>query len=389
MTDEIDLLLTGGTVLNPASGLKRKLDVGISHGKIAAMEPKLPRQRVKTVIDVHGCYVTPGLIDFHVHSYWGVNPYGFNADPICLSSGVTTAVDAGSAGPVNFLGFKKLIHERSRTRMLAFVALAQHGVLNAPGELENLKFAEPEGAAQSIADSPNIAVGIKIRLHKKSVGENGREALRLAVRTGMACGAPVMVHIGNTGISMEEIVDTLRPGDIVTHCYTPQQPAIVDSSGHLRGAVRNAHERGVLFDVGHANGHFDFNLVRNAMRDGLLPDIISSDLHGRMGPDNPVVDLPTTMTKFLHLGLSIEKIVAACTLNPARAIGWQDRLGGLEVGRVADITVLEIVSEPTRLRDCVGGDEPAGQRIVTRWTIREGEIVHGPTEPNRSPILSR
>ena len=383
MKDELDLLLTGGTVLNPASRLERRLDVGIAQGRIAAMDSHLPRRRAKTVLDVRGTYVTPGLIDFHVHSYWGVNPYGFNADPICMASGVTTAVDAGSAGPVNFLGFKKLIHERSRTRMLAFVAVAQHGVLNAPGELENLNFADPDGAAQSVADSPNVGVGIKIRLHKKSVGDNGREALRLALRAGAACGAPVMVHVGNTAISMEEIVDTLRPGDIVTHCYTPQQPAIVEPSGHLRAAVHSAQERGVLFDVGHANGHFDFQLVRNAMRDGLLPDIISSDLHGRMGPDNPVVDLPTTMTKFLHLGLSLEKIVAACTVNPARAIGWQDRLGSLEVGRVADVTVLEIVAGPSKLRDCVGGEEVARQRIVSRWTIREGAIVRGSTEPSQ------
>ena len=370
-------------IVNPASGLQKKLDVGIAQGRITAIDSQISPQRAKKVLDVRGCYVTPGLIDFHVHSYWGVNPYGFNADPICIASGVTTAVDAGSAGPVNFLGFQKLIHESSRTRMLAFVAVAQHGVLNVPGELENLNFADPDGAAQSVADSPNVGVGIKIRLHKKSVGDNGRKALRLALRAGTACRAPVMVHIGNTGISMEEIVDTLRPGDIVTHCYTPQQPAVVEPSGHLRAAVRSAHERGVLFDVGHANGHFDFKLVRDAMKDGLLPDIISSDLHGRMGPDNPVVDLPTTMTKFLHLGLSLDKIVAACTVNPARAIGWQDRLGSLEVERVADVTVLEIVAGPSKLRDCVGGEEVARQRIVSRWTIREGAIVRGSTEPSQ------
>jgi dihydroorotase len=377
MTDVFDLVLSGGTVLDPASGLRQELDVGIAGERITALGPKLPLENAKEVLDVRGCYVTPGLIDFHVHSYWGVNPYGFNADPVCLASGVTTAVDAGSAGPVNFLGFKKLVYEQSRTRMLAFVALAQHGVLNDPGELENLKFADPDGAAQSVSDAPNVGVGIKVRLHKKSVGDNGREALRMAVRTGEACKSPVMVHIGNTGISMEEIVDTLRSGDVVTHCYTPQKPSIVDENGRLREAVRKAHERGVIFDVGHANGHFDFDLVRHAMGDGLLPDIISSDLHGRMGPSNPVVDLPTTMTKFLHLGLSLEQVVAACTINPARVVAWQDRLGSLEIGHEADIAVLQLMDEPTKLRDCVGGEWNVNQRLAARWTIRRGEVFQG------------
>jgi dihydroorotase len=240
-----------------------------------------------------------------------------------------------------------------------------------------LKFADPDGAAQSVSDARNVGVGIKVRLHKKSVGDHGREALRMAVRTGEACAAPVMVHIGNTGISMEEIVDTLRPGDVVTHCYTPQKPSIVDEKGRLREAVRKADERGVVFDVGHANGHFDFNLVRRAMGDGLLPDIISTDLHGRMGPANPVVDMPTTLTKFLHLGLSLEQVVAACTINPARVIGWQDRLGNLEIGREADIAVLQFVDEPTKLRDCVGGEWNVNRRLAARWTIRQGELFQG------------
>jgi dihydroorotase len=377
MSEALDLLITGGTVLNPATGTHAELDVGIAAGRIAAVQSKLPRENAKQLLDARGCYVAPGLIDFHVHSYWGVNPYGFDADPICLATGVTTAVDAGSAGPINFLGFRKLIHEQARTRMLGFTALAQHGVLNDPGELENLRFADPEAAARTVSENRSIAVGIKVRLHKKSVGDNGREALRLAVKAGNASRSPVMVHIGNTGISMEEIVDTLRAGDIVTHCYTPQQPSVVDERGRLRDAVRNAHERGVIFDVGHANGHFDFNLVGRAMGDGLSPDVISTDLHGRMGPDNPVVDMPTTMTKFLHLGLTLDQIVAACTIKPARVIGWQDQIGSLEVGREADVAVLQLVDEPVKLRDCVGSEMAVNQRIAARWTIRRGEVFQG------------
>lgn len=377
MNEAFDLLITGGTVLNPATGMNRRSDVAIAGDRIQAIAADLSRQHAKRALDVQGCYVTPGLIDFHIHSYWGVNPYGFDADPICRAGGVTTAVDAGSAGPINFPGFKKLIHEQARTRMLGFIALAQHGVLNDPGELENLRFADPEAAARTVAENRSIGVGIKVRLHEKSVGVNGREALRLAVKAGDASRSPVMVHIGNTAISIEEIVETLRAGDIVTHCYTPKQPSIVDESGRLRDAVRKAHERGVIFDVGHANGHFDFNLVRNAMADGLPPDIVSTDLHGRLGPDNPVVDMPTTMTKFLHLGLSLDQIVAACTIKPARVIGWQDRIGSLEVGREADVAVLQLVDAPAQLRDCVGGKMLVNRRLAARWTIRRGEVFPG------------
>lgn len=223
MTDTFDLLLTGGVVLDPASGRREESDVGILGGRVTAVQSGLPGNNAKKVLDVRGCYVTPGLIDLHIHSYWGVNPYGFNADPVCIANGVTTAVDAGSSGPVNFLGFKHLINEQSRTRMLAFVCLAQHGVLTAPGELNDIRFADPEGAALSVREHPGVGVGIKVRLHRGSVGENGREALRLAIRAGEASRSPVMVHVGDTGISMEEIVDTLRPGDIVTHCYTPKR----------------------------------------------------------------------------------------------------------------------------------------------------------------------
>src|SRR3990172_5725812 len=379
MSDTYDLLLTGGTVINPAINVNRKLDVGVAHGRVAAVESGLPVANAKKILDVSGCYVTPGLIDFHVHSYWGVNPYGCNLDPLCLATGVTTTMDAGSAGPVNFLGFRKLVNETSTTRMLGFVALAQHGVLNEPGELEDLRFADPNAAAATVGESPNVSVGIKVRLHKKGVGENGREALRLAIRAGDASRSPVMVHVGNTGISMSEIAATLRPGDIITHCYTPQKPSIVDQSGKLLAEVRKAKERGVIFDVGHASGHFDFDLVRRAMGDGLLPDIISSDLHGRMKqPGFGIVgDLPTTLTKFLPLGLKIEEIIARCTINPARVIGWHDRIGSLEVGREADIAVLKIIDEPTTLRDSVGGEWSVNQRIAAQWTIRRGEVFRG------------
>jgi dihydroorotase len=379
MSQAFDLLLTGGTVLNPATNINQKLDVGVANGRVAVIQANVLHADAKRVLDVGGCYVTPGLIDFHVHSYWGVNPYGCNLDALCLATGVTTTMDAGSAGPTNFLGFRKLVYEPSKTRMLNFVALAQHGVLNEPGELLHLGFADSDGAAETVGNNRDIGVGIKVRLHKKAIGDNSREALRLAIKAGEATRTPIMVHVGDTAIGMDEIADTLRPGDVITHCYTPKKPSIIDESGKLLPLVRKAKERGVIFDVGHAGGHFDFDLVRRAMGEGIVPDVISSDLHGRLSqPGFGVVgDLLTTLTKFLPLGLSFDEIVAKCTVDAARVVGWQDRLGSLEVGREADIAVLRIVDEPIKLHDSVGGELTHKQRIAAKWTIRAGEVFVG------------
>jgi len=379
MAEKFDLLLTGGTVLNPATKLNQILDVGVAGNRVAAIGAGLPRADAKKVLDVAGCYVTPGLIDFHVHSYWGVNPYGCDLDDLCLATGVTTTMDAGSAGPVNLLGFRKLVYEKSKTRMLGFVALAQHGVLNEPGELLSLGFADSDGSAQAVADNRDISIGVKVRLHKKAIGENSHAALRLAIKAGEATHTPIMVHVGNTAIGMDEIAATLRPGDIITHCYTPQKPSIIDEQGKLLPEVRKAKERGVIFDVGHAGGHFDFNLVRRAMGEGIVPDVISSDLHGRLSqPGFGVVgDLLTTLTKFLSLGLSFDEIISKCTVDAARVVGWQDRIGTLDVGREADIAVLQIIDEPTKLRDSVGGEVTYNRRIAAKWTVRAGEVFRG------------
>jgi dihydroorotase len=374
MQPAYDLLLAGGTVLDPASGRNGRFDVAIRDGQIAAVEPALPREAAARVLDVAGSYVTPGLIDFHIHAYWGVNAFGFDCDPVCMATGVTTAVDAGSAGPVNFLGFERFIAAPARTRLLAFVCLARHGVMNSPAtELRDLLFADPEGAAQTVREHRNVAVGIKVRLDQTMVGDNGREALRLAIQAGEASGTPIMVHIGGTAISIEEIADALRPGDVITHCFTPLAPSIVDDRGRPRPAVRAAYERGVVFDVGHANRHLTFDIVRGCLADGLVPQVISTDLHAFSGR-GPVVDLPTTLSKFLALGMPLEQVIAASTSAPARAMGWDDRLGSLAVGREADVAVLDLVDAPVTLRDCVGAELPTDRYLRARHTIRGGQL---------------
>ena len=353
MSETFDLLLVNGTVLNPAAGPRQALDVGITGGRISAMQAGLPRDGAKNVLDVKGCFVTPGLIDFHVHSYWGVNPYGCDLDSVCCATGVTTTADAGSAGPVNFLGFRHLVYERARTPHAVLRGGGAARRPERPGGARVHPLRRPEGAARTVRENPDVAVGIKIRMHVTSVGDNGREALGMAVQAGDACDSPVMVHVGNTGISMEEIVETLRPGDIVTHCYTPERaghrgPVRPSSPGRLGGAQargdlrRRPRQRALRLRSGEP-GHGPGACVRTS----------SAPISTAAAAPATWVDLPTTLTKFLMLGLDLDEIVADCTINAARAIGWEDRLGVLEVGREADVAVLAVVDE---------GNEPGGQR---------------------------
>lgn len=370
-----DLLIRGGTVLDPASGFEEPSDVAICDGRITAIAPDLPATAGE-VFDARGMLVTPGLVDLHVHAYHDVNIYGFDVDPICLASGVTTAVDAGSSGPVNFPGFRRFVAARAETRLLAFVCIAQNGVTR--GEMFDLSYADVEGAAGAVLDHPEVGIGIKVRLARSCVGEgasHAREVLRLAIAAGDAAQAPLMIHIGETPIGLSEIVDTLRPGDIVTHCYTPQAEGALDAAGRVRDGLLRGKARGVRFDVGHASGHMSFDIVRRCMADGLVPDTISTDLHVRNYLGDLIVDLPTTVTKFLALGMPLRDAIAAVTSGAAAAIGRED-LGRLEVGGIADVAILELVDEPLWLRDSTGAELRHDGALRARATVRAGVLHH-------------
>ena len=370
-----DCLIAGGTVLDPGAGLNARLDVGISGGRVAAIGANLPAEGVATIIDAAGCYVTPGLIDLHSHVYWGVSEYGVDADEVVLPGGVTTTVDAGSSGAANFPGFRRYVIDRSRIRILAFVHLGVHGIQPPPAtELRDMTYADADRAAATVRANRDVAVGIKIRMSDDTVGDYGKQAFREALRAAELADAPLMVHIGRTALPLEEIFDALRPGDIVTHCYTPQEPCVIDGHGQVRACVRRARERGVLLDVGHGRGSCHFDLVRTAFAQGLKPDTISTDLHA-FSRDVPVVDLLTTMTKFVALGLSLGEVVYATTAAPARALGRQDSLGRLEVGGEADVAVLHMEERPATLVDARGTELRVDRQLRARCTVRAGVPV--------------
>ncbi len=377
MDEPFDLLLRGGTLLDPGVGVNARVDVGVRGDRVAAIGPELSGEGARRVIDARGCYVTPGLIDLHTHAYEGVNEFGTDVDRLCLRTGVTTAIDAGSAGAVNFPGLRRYVIEPARTRILAFVHIALHGVQRAPAtELRDITYADVERAAATLLDHADVSLGIKVRMSRGIVGENGLEPLLRARSAAELGGGRVMVHIGGSPVPLEEIFDLLRPGDIVTHIFTGNPPSVVDERGRVRTAVWRARDRGVLFDVGHGSGSCSFDVVRASLAQGLKPHVISTDLH-RFSVEGPVFDLPTTLSKFLALGMTLDQVIEACTDSQARAIGWQDRLGRIEVGRQADLAVLAVAEGPVTFRDADGSALEADRRLVARWTVRAGEPFAG------------
>ena len=377
-----DRLITGGTVFDPGADLAVRWDVGVSAGRIAALGPSLPSDGALTVVDASGCYVVPGLIDLHSHVYWGVSEYGVDADQFILPGGVTTTIDAGSSGAANFPGFRRYVIESSRIRILAFVHLGARGIQPPPAtELRDMADADADRAAATVRANADVAVGIKVRMSDDTVGDHGVAVFRAALRAAELSGKPLMVHIGRTPLPLEEIFDALRPGDIVTHCYTPQAPTVIDDSGRVRDCVSRARTRGVLLDVGHGRGSCDFGLVRSAFEQGLKPDTISTDLHA-FSRTTPVIDLQTTLTKFLALGMSLEEVIVAATTSPAKALGRAETLGRIEVGREADIAVLELRNQSRTLIDARGSTLDVRQQLRARHTIRAGVPVAAPLTSN-------
>ena len=372
-----DLVINGGTVIDPATGLHDRRDVAIADGRIAAVEPSIPTSGVETVIDAAGAFVVPGLVDLHVHVYPGVADLSVEPDPTCLGRGSTTVVDAGSSGANTFPGFRRWVIEPAQGRILAYLNISATGQIDPfLGELHDLRFADPERAAAVALANPDVIVGFKVRLSEMLAGPNGLAGLDRAIEAGNATGLPVMAHIGGTPFDIEEALVRMRPGDIVTHAYTGWQPgAIVSDAGRLIPGAKEARERGVRFDVGHGAGSFTWPVAEAALADGFRPDTISSDLH-RFNIASPVHDLATTLSKFLLLGLSIDDVVAMATTAPAASLGPAGRkLGTLAVGAEADISVLRLEDGRFTLTDSAGTSREARQRLVPTAVVRAGRAL--------------
>ncbi|GIX06261.1 MAG: amidohydrolase [Candidatus Poribacteria bacterium] len=365
-------LLQNGTVYGTEHGPGARLDLRVEGGRVVAIASRLSPLPEDRALDLDGRIVTPGWIDLHAHVYWGVTTWGIPADPICLSTGVTTVVDAGSAGWATFPGFCRWIVQGAKTRVLAFVHISGIGLTYGPvGEMEDLRYADPELTAEAIRLYPETAVGVKVRQGAAQVGSNGVRPLERAVEAAELAGVPVMVHIG-AGVPLPEVLRRLRPGDIVTHCYQGRGDTILNERGELLPEVRQARASGVWFDVGHGSGSFRLETARRAIEQGCLPDVISSDLHA-VSVEGPVFDMPTTASKFLSLGMRLEDVIRAVTETPAQILN-RPELGRITVGGPADLAVFELIEGEFRFEDTHQQGWHGGRLLRPVYTLRNGEL---------------
>lgn len=369
-----DLLLKGGITIDPLQNLHRQQDIAFSKGIIEAVEGDISADQAREVLDVSGYFVAPGFIDLHVHVYPGVSHYGIECDPYNLANGVTTLAEAGSAGADTFEGFRRYVVDSSRARIYTFLNISSMGMISPNvGELEDLRFADVGKAIRTCDRNRDIMRGIKVRLSKNIVGKNQTEPLKLALKVAEETGMPVMVHHGNTPTPLTDILNELRKGDILTHCFHGLEHGILDSDGVVLESVKDAIKRGVILDVGHGKGSFSFEVAKKALSQGIAPETISTDLH-YYNVFGPVYSLAVTASKFLYLGLTLDQVLDRITVRPAKILGVERNLGNLRKGSIADITVFELKEGTFILEDTVGKVVTGRKLIVPVAVIRGGQI---------------
>jgi dihydroorotase len=382
MAEQYDLLLKGGTVIDPAQDLHQRCDVAFHNGHVAALAPDLPLEAGREVIDVTGNLVTPGLIDVHGHFFYRGWPGAVDPDVACLPAGVTSAVDAGSTGWGNYPALRDYIIQPSHTRLYAFVHLCATGLTSLTariGELQDLAFAQVDQAIRCIADNPTHVLGVKVRIDHRATGEaNALPALEMARQVADATHARMMVHVSNTPLPLVRIFDFMRPGDIATHILNGHAHGILDNNGRIRPEVHEARARGILLDVGHAGVHFDLNVGRAAVAQEFWPDTLSTDIH-TPPPDRVVYDLLGVMSTFLALEMPLAAVVSTVTDKAAAAIGQSGTLGTLRVGSAGDAAVLELQEGDFTFVDAAGHHIQAGQRLSALLTIKDGQRWRQPS----------
>ncbi|MET3336926.1 dihydroorotase [Bradyrhizobium japonicum] len=359
--DKYDLVIRGGEVLDPSQSLRARRDIGIRWGRIETVQETIAAERALKSIDASGKLVMPGLIDLHCHVYPYGSAIGIPADELVQFQGTTTVVSAGDAGVNNLAALRRFIVAQTRARMYAFLHIANNGLSAAPvSELYNIDNAQTEACAMALAENADFLLGVKVRMSENVIFKYGLEPLKRGIQACEKCGWPakMMVHIGGveTKELMSQILDLLRSGDVLTHAYSgaPNMSNVftnIVQDGNLLPAALAAKQRGVIFDVGHGGGSFDFTVAEVAIPGGCTPDTISSDIHVFSGNSPGIPFLPNVMSKFMALGFTLEQVVAMATTSPAKVINRAPMIGTLQVGAPGDVSVMELVEGPVSFLD--------------------------------------
>ncbi|MHC2464316.1 amidohydrolase family protein [Bradyrhizobium embrapense] len=375
--DKFDLVIRNGDVIDPSQSLRGRRDIGIRWGLIEAIEDEIPAARAVKTIDASGKLVMPGLVDLHCHVYPYGSAIGIPADELVQFQGTTTVVSAGDAGVNNLAALRRFIVAQSRTRIYAFLHIANNGLSAFPvAELYNIDNAQVEACAMALAENPDFLIGVKVRMSENVIFKHGIEPLKRGIQACEMCGWParMMVHIGGveTRELMSGILDLLRPGDILTHAYSgaPNMSGAftnIVQDGKLLPAALAAKQRGVLFDVGHGGGSFDFTVAEIAIPAGCTPDTISSDIHVFSGNSPGIPFLPNVMSKFLAMGSSLDQVVAMATSVPARIINRTPKIGTLQRGAPGDVAIMDLIEGPVTFVD-------------TRNNKRDGNLLLKPVQ---------
>ena len=375
-----DLLIKGGEIVDPATGYFGPGDVAVQRDRIAAVAHDIPAESAFRAIDASGLLVTPGLIDLHAHVWHGAGYYGIDADPIGAASGVTSWVDAGSAGAFTLEGLRRYIIEPSQVRIAAFLNISCIGLVAWDYELTNIELADVALFEMVANRHRDILCGVKVRMGATTVGSNGVEPVRRAIQAAERCDMPIMVHIAHPPPGIEEFLPLLRAGDIITHCFTGLPMKLFDDDGRMIDVARRALDAGVILDIGHGAGSFAFGTAEAALAAGIKPHAISTDIH-QMSVAGPMFDLPTCLSKFLALGLGIRDVVAMATEAPARILRYEDR-GTLRVGALADISLFRLREGVFPLYDNTGVMRTGRQLLRNVETIVGGRVLERrPTSP--------
>jgi len=383
-----DLILKGGRVIDPSQKHDGILDVAFTGGKVSGFGKDL--KGAKEIRDVSGYIVTPGLIDMHTHVYWGGTSLGIDADEFCRMSGVTTSVDTGSAGPGNWPGFRKHVIEHSQARIVAYLHVSHAGIYGFDkrvmvGESVDLRMMNPIDCAEVADANRDLIVGIKVRVGLHASGEQGSAPLNIALQVAEEVGMPLMCHIDHPPPSYEEVLDMLRPGDVLTHAFRPFPNSPATAQGTVKPAVLAARKRGVLFDIGHGKGSFAFKTTRAMLANGFEPDTISSDVHA-LCINGPAFDQVTTMSKFLCMGMPLYDVVKCSTVNAGLMLK-RPEYGSLKVGSLGDATILTVKEGKFDYVDVVGEHLIGDKKIVSEGVVLKGKWWH-PKRTSRFPKVS-